>query len=466
MRPLYCQGDAAPWGWGRGERGGLAGRRLIDKFTEAGEQWLLTGLVFLLVAICAMLLRALNRARKGRSALAAAERDYHSIFDNSLDGIYRSSPSGRQLRANPALVRLNGYDSEGEMLRSVNDIATEWYVEPGRRAEFMRELQDKGEVRDFVSEVWRHKTRERIWVSENARLVRDATGEPLFYEGSVRDITALKRAEEELVAARREAEDANRAKSHLLANVSHELRTPLNAIIGFSEIMESELLGPIGEPRYRAYAKDIRDSGLHLLAVINDLLDLSKIEAGRLELTDEIVDVGELFEVARRFLGQRPESAGLDLAIDRPAAAMALRGDQRALRQILLNLLSNAVKFTPPGGRVTLQATVGEDGGIGFRIADNGIGIAEPDIAKALEPFGLIESPLARKYPGTGLGLPITRALVELHGGRLAIESRLGRGTTVTVSLPPERTAATQTDSPRKPCQADGTIASASISTA
>ncbi len=455
------RGTRGPWGRGRRERGALAGQRLINEFSVAGEQWLLTGLVLLLVAICAMLLRALHRARRDRSALAAAERDYHSIFDNSLDGIYRSSPSGRQLRANPALVRLNGYDSEEEMLRSVNDIATEWYVEPGRRAEFMRELQDKGEVRDFVSEVWRHKTRERIWVSENARLVRDSAGEPLFYEGSVRDITALKRAEGELLAARREAEDANRAKSHLLANVSHELRTPLNAIIGFSEIMQGELLGPIGEPRYRDYATDIRDSGLHLLAVINDLLDLSKIEAGKLELTDEIVEVGALFDAAIRFLGQRPESAGLELVIDRPAAALALRGDQQALRQVLLNLLSNAVKFTPPGGRVTLRSSVGADGGIEFRITDNGIGIAEADIAKALEPFGHIESPLARKFPGTGLGLPITRALVELHGGRLGIESRPGMGTTVTVHLPPDRTAAAPGNVPEDPRQAEGTIASA-----
>src|SRR5262249_12623671 len=208
---------------------------------------------------------------------------------NALDGIYRSSPAGRQLRANPALVRLNGYDNEAEMLRSVNDISTEWYVEQGRRAEFMRILQEQGKVENFVSEIYRHKTRERIWVSENARLVRDAQGHPLFYEGTVRDITALKRTEDALVAARRAAEASDVAKSQLLANVSHELRTPLNAIIGFSEIMQHEMLGPLGESRYRDYAQDIRESGLHLLAIINDLLDLSKISAGRLELQEEVV---------------------------------------------------------------------------------------------------------------------------------------------------------------------------------
>jgi len=406
------------------------------------EAALLVGLVVLLGLLCVFLLHQLALAREARLALMAAERDYHSLFDNAVDGIYRSSPAGRQLRANPALVRLNGYETEEEMLRSVSDIATEWYVEPGRRAEFMRELHENGEVRNFVSEIYRHKTRERIWVSENARLVRDAKGRPLFYEGSVRDITALKKAEEELLSARRGAEAANIAKSQLLANVSHELRTPLNAIIGFSEIMQAEMLGPLGEARYRDYAKDIRDSGLHLLSIINDLLDLSRIEAGRLELTEEAVSVAELFEAAGRFLRERADSAGLSLSVEAAGDTTAVRGDPRALRQVLLNLLSNAVKFTPAGGRVTLESALHGDGGVLFRIKDTGIGIAESDIARALEPFGLIESPLSRKYPGTGLGLPITRALVELHGGRLLIESKLGVGTTVTVHLPAERVAA------------------------
>ncbi|HEX3066155.1 MAG TPA: PAS domain-containing sensor histidine kinase [Dongiaceae bacterium] len=383
----------------------------------------------------------LLKVPRDRQALIAAERDYRSIFDNAIDGIYRSSPGGRQLRANPALVRLNGYDNEQEMLHSVNDIAAEWYVEPGRRAEFMRLLNEEGQVENFESEIYRHKTRERIWISENARLVRDRAGRTLFYEGTVRDITELKQAGEELDIARKEAEAANSAKSHLLANVSHELRTPLNAILGFSEILAGEMLGPLGE-RYRDYAKDIHDSGLHLLSIIDDLLDLSKIEAGRLNLSEDIVDVVELFDTVSRFVRERASSAGLTMSIDLPADMPALKANRRAMRQVLLNLLSNSVKFTPAGGHIALEAIREPCGGIGFRVRDNGIGIAAGDIHRAMEPFGLINSSLSRRHTGTGLGLPITRALVELHRGRFELTSEPGVGTTATVYLPADRVAA------------------------
>jgi PAS domain S-box-containing protein len=403
-----------------------------------------TLLVFLLAGLAILagsLAWRLLKVPRERQALIAAERDYRSIFDNAIDGIYRSSPAGRQLRANPALVRLNGYASEAEMLRSVNDIAAEWYVEPGRRAEFMRLLNEEGQVENFESEIYRHKTRERIWVSENARLVRDGAGRTLFYEGTVRDITELKQAGEELDIARKEAEAANSAKSQLLANVSHELRTPLNAILGFSEILAGEMLGPLGE-RYRDYAKDIHDSGLHLLSIIDDLLDLSKIEAGRLNLNEDIVDVVELFDTVSRFVRERASSAGLTMSIDLPADMPAVKADRRALRQVLLNLLSNSVKFTPAGGHIALEAMRDSAGGIGFRVRDTGIGIAAGDIPRAMEPFGLIDSSLSRKYTGTGLGLPITRALVELHRGRFELTSEPGIGTTATVYLPADRVAA------------------------
>jgi PAS domain S-box-containing protein len=404
-----------------------------------GPITLLVGLVVFLALQSVLLSLFLARNMHARRALAEAERDYRSIFDNAIDGIYRSSLEGRQLRANPALAHLNGYANEAEMLAAVNDIAKEWYVDSGRRAEFKRLLDEKDSVENFVSEIYRHKTRERIWISESARLVRDAQGRPLFYEGTVRDITARRRIELELIQARQQAETAAEAKSRLLANASHELRTPLNAILGFSEVIHREMLGPIGKERYRQYAKDIHDSGLHLLGIVNDLLDLSKIEANRQELREETIAVGELFETASRFLSEWAENAGLSVTISLPPDLPAIRGDRRALIQVLLNLLSNAVKFTPAGGVITLAADRGSDGGMIFTVRDNGIGIAPADMPKALEPFGLVDTAMSLKHRGTGLGLPICRALVELHAGRFELASEPRIGTTASVHLPAER---------------------------
>jgi two-component system cell cycle sensor histidine kinase PleC len=249
-----------------------------------------------------------------------------------------------------------------------------------------------------------------------------------------------RRFDEALLAEKQRAELASRSKSEFLANTSHELRTPLNAVLGFSELMRGEMLGPLGHPRYREFAADIHESGLHLLAVINDLLDLSRIEAGRLELQEEPVEVAELLNAVRRLIQQRADQAQLTLVVGSAEGLPRLRADRRALRQVLLNLLSNAIKFTPAAGQVALEAAREADGGISFLVRDTGIGIAVADIPKALEPFGQVDSSLARKYQGAGLGLPISQALVEQHGGRLELESAPGIGTTVRVRLPPERT--------------------------
>jgi signal transduction histidine kinase len=262
------------------------------------------------------------------------------------------------------------------------------------------------------------------------------------FVASLRDITLRKQAEQALVAARDQADLANRAKSEFLANISHELRTPLNAVLGFSEVICNEMFGPLGENRYKEFARDIHESGLHLLAIINDILDLSRIEAGRLELHEEVISIEGLFDTVQRFVRERVESAGLRITAEIPPGLPPIRADQRALKQVLLNLLSNAVKFTPAGGQITLQATLEPDGGVAFRVRDTGIGIAPSDLPKALEPFGQVDSSLSRKYEGTGLGLPISRALIELHRGRFVLASEPGIGTTVTFSLPPDRIAA------------------------
>ncbi len=384
----------------------------------------------------------ITRQVEASLALAAAERDYREIFEHATIGIYRSSIDGRQLRANPALVRLNGYRDEAEQLAAVHDIGAEWYVDPGRRTVFVERLLADGRVEDFVSEVYRHRTRERIWVSETARLVRDEAGNPLYFEGTVQDITDQVRAREELIATRSEAEAASRAKSAFLANMSHELRTPLNAIIGFAEVMEQEVFGPLGSARYRGYLTDIRASGLHLLQLLDDILDLSKVEAGKLELEERPCDLFAIFEEAARMLETLAARNGVTLSLQGAGRLPAFLGDPRRLRQIALNLLSNAVKYNRRGGRVEVAMEPEPDGGLRVTVADTGLGIAPEDQARVFEPFTQLNRAQSDRQEGTGLGLPLCRQLVELHGGRLRLDSRLGEGTRVAITLPAARAAA------------------------
>ena len=253
------------------------------------------------------------------------------------------------------------------------------------------------------------------------------------------DITELKQREEALRAAREVAELANRAKSEFLANMSHELRTPLNAIIGFSEVILKEMFGPLANERYTGYVKDIYDSGTHLYELINDILDISKAEAGKLELHESTVAMADVVARCLRLVAERTEHALVTITTDIAEDLPKLVADERKLKQILINLLSNAVKFTPEGGAIDIAATVDPDGWMRLSVKDTGIGIAPEDIETVMAPFGQVDSRLARRYEGTGLGLPLTKSLVELHGGTIAIESEVDVGTTVIIRLPAER---------------------------
>jgi signal transduction histidine kinase len=272
---------------------------------------------------------------------------------------------------------------------------------------------------------------------------------------------ALRQHEAELRAARDAAIVADRAKSEFLANMSHELRTPLNAVIGFAELMRDEVFGKLGNDRYRGYAADIQSSAAHLLAIINDILDLAKIDAGSMELHESEVDLAALCAAALTIIGPRAVKAGITVDASAVPVRAMIWADERLLKQAVINLLSNAVKFSPSGNAVQLAVTVDGAGPIEIRVADQGIGMRLEDIPRVVKPFIQIDGALQRRFDGTGLGLPLTKSIVEIHGGELVIDSAPGAGTTVAIHLPATRRRDVVTDAapPRLP-PPDGAIAS------
>jgi PAS domain S-box-containing protein len=366
--------------------------------------------------------------------LEAAELDFRRFVERAHEGIYRSSLDGRQLMANPALVKLNGYDSEAEQLEGVKDISVEWYVDPKRREEFIEQLEKNGFVENFESEVYAHKSRDRIWISENAYIVRDDDGAPLFYEGTVRDITEKKLAERQLRKALHTAEEADRAKARFLAHMSHELRTPLNAILGFSDLIRKLASDGMPPEKIVEYSTDIHESGKHLLDLINDVLDLSRIESDAMKVEIEPVDTKHAMETAVEIVRPMALQKSVDLVLETSGAAFLL-ADPRRLHQCLLNLLSNAIKFSHEGGKVTLQAEA-TDTDVSLCVTDEGIGIPKELLPTIGQPFVTLDDPTDKAQKGTGLGLTITHSLAKLMKGSMVLDSTLGEGTSVTITLP------------------------------
>jgi PAS domain S-box-containing protein len=320
----------------------------------------------------------------------------------------------------------------------------ETIVHPEDREKMRRNFADilRNRAEEFTQEYRiQRKDGSVAVVSEIGRRLLSDVGKLQSAFGTIQDITERKQTEDALRRAQMEAEIANRAKSQFLANVSHELRTPLNAIIGFSEIMNGELMGPLGSALYREYASDIHESGRHLLAIINDILDLSRVEAGQTALNESMLEIEKLVAACLILVRGKAHAGGLTISVEAPGAVPEIIGDERLLKQTLLNLLSNAIKFTPKGGAIRIT-TKAMPTGIEIEVMDSGIGMSASELEKVAKPFVQLENWLVRKYEGTGLGLSIAKAFCELHGGRLDITSTPGKGTTATIHLPASRIAA------------------------
>lgn len=296
-----------------------------------------------------------------------------------------------------------------------------------------------------AGEVWRGEIEDRckdgrvFWADVTITPIRSEDGTIINFSSSHIDITTRKEAELEMHEAKNYAQVANRAKTDLMANMSHELRTPLNAIIGFSSTIKEEVFGPIGNEKYLEYLDDIHYSGQHLLDLINDILDVSAIEAGAVELHEENISISDVVDASIRIIMPRANDGKVTVSSSISSEMPPINADERRIKQVFLNLLSNAVKFTPEGGEVVVNSWLNEDASLSISVVDTGIGMDKDEVEKSLSKFGQVDSGLDRKHEGTGLGLPLTIGLVECHGGTLEVKSEKGRGTQIIVTFPKER---------------------------
>lgn len=377
-------------------------------------------------------------------AAERAHREMRAIIENTYEFIGLLSPEGHVLDANrTAMSFIKSNDLE--TVRGQLFADTPWWTHSSEERALLIDAVRRARQGDFVRFETTHRGGDGnlAYIDFSLKPVTDETGAVIFLVPEGRDITQRKRAESDLLAAKLEAESANRAKSNFLATVSHELRTPLNAVIGFSEALLSDALGPLEPERTRDYLRLILSAGQHLGGLIEDILDVSRVELGHLDLAEDEVAPGEMVASIRRLLESHATDGSIRLKVDLPPSLPRLKADARRLRQVLLNLVTNAIKFTPPGGTVTIRIEAGAEGVV-FHVEDTGIGIPVEHHGKVWQPFFQSDALHARPQDGAGLGLAIVKRFVEALGGQVSLDSAPGQGTRVSVQLPPERMIAAE----------------------
>jgi PAS domain S-box-containing protein len=404
----------------------------------------------------------ITERKQAEAALARSERDYRTLFENTPIGLYRTSADGALLDANPTLVKMFGYKDRKFLL---GKYIVDLYVNPTDDQRFKEEIEKSNTLSNFVAE-YRRQDGTTFWTEDYIHTVRDEAGAVLFYEGSLIDITERRQAEELIRQHADELEErvrerttelvrANRTKDEFLANMSHELRTPLNSILGFSETLLEGVQGPINHRQSQA-VQTIHASGSHLLDLINDILDVAKIESGKFEIQPENISVNSICQSSLVFIKQLAHKKSISVEYSPSPLSPILFADPRRLKQILVNLLNNAVKFTPENGTVRLEVREDHQAGqMRFSVTDNGIGISPENLKKLFKPFAQLDSSLSRQYEGTGLGLSLVKNLVELHGGSLAVESEPEKGSVFHFSIPIQSSTIPTVESSKSSGQVD-----------